>query len=86
VQKEVEINIKYKGYIQQELKEVERFKKYEHMPLPRDFDYSKLQGLSNEIKEKLNFFKPLTIGQAKRIPGMTAAAISVLMVYFSRKK
>jgi len=86
VQKEVEINIKYKGYIQQELKEIEKVKKYENMPLPTDFDYSKLQGLSNEMKEKLNLFKPTTIGQAKRIPGMTPAAISVLMIHFSRKK
>jgi tRNA uridine 5-carboxymethylaminomethyl modification enzyme len=80
VKQQVEIQIKYSGFIQRQLKEVERFKNLEKIKIPPDFDYQKLGGLSKEVKEKLSRFKPLSLGQASRISGVTPAAISILMV------
>jgi len=76
----VEIEIKYEGYIQKQLREIERFKNMERVKIPLDFEYSTVHGLSNELKEKLVSIKPTTLGQAARIEGITPAAISVLMV------
>jgi tRNA uridine 5-carboxymethylaminomethyl modification enzyme len=78
---QVEIEVKYSGFIQRQLKDVERFKHLEKIRLPVDFDYSNLSGISREIREKLAKFKPLNLGQASRISGVTPAAISLLMVY-----
>ena len=72
--------IKYEGYIQKQLREIERFKNMERVKIPPDFDFSTVHGLSNELKEKLTGIKPTTIGQVSRIEGITPAAISVLMV------
>ena len=80
VAKQVEIEIKYEGYIQKQLKEIERFKNMERVKIPPDFIFSAVHGLSNELKEKLAGIKPTTLGQASRIEGITPAAISVLMV------
>jgi len=82
--KEVEIEIKYSGFIQRQLKEVERFKNLEKIKLPQNLDYSGISSLSREIKEKLNKFRPLNLGQASRISGVTPAAISILMVYLRK--
>lgn len=81
---QIQIEVKYAGFIQRQLKDVERFKHLEKIKLPSDFDYSKLSGISREIKEKLVKFKPLNLGQASRISGVTPAAVSLLMVYLRR--
>ncbi len=80
VAKQVEIEIKYEGYIKRQLAEIERFRHLEQIRLPEDFDYHRVHGLSNELKEKLSAVRPASLGQASRIAGITPAAISVLMV------
>ena len=80
IARQVEIEIKYEGYIQKQLREIERFKNLEQIKIPADFIFSKVHGLSNELKEKLADVKPSSLGQASRIEGITPAAISVLMV------
>jgi tRNA uridine 5-carboxymethylaminomethyl modification enzyme len=80
VTQQVEIEIKYEGYIQRQLAEIERFKNLEKIRLPEGFDYNAVNGLSNELKEKLSAVRPASLGQASRISGITPAAISVLMV------
>jgi len=81
---QVEIGIKYSGFIQRQLKEVERFANLEKIKLPQDLDYGNISSLSREIKEKLNRFRPINLGQASRISGVTPAAISILMVYLRK--
>jgi tRNA uridine 5-carboxymethylaminomethyl modification enzyme len=80
VAKQVEIEIKYEGYIQKQLREIERFKNMEGVKIPLNFAFSAVHGLSNELKEKLTRIQPATLGQVSRIEGITPAAISVLMV------
>ena len=80
VAQQVEIEIKYEGYIQKQIKEIEKFKNLERMKIPPDFDFLCIHGLSNELKEKLSRTKPTSLGQVSRIDGMTPAAMSVLMV------
>lgn len=82
---EVEIEIKYSGYLEKQLREVEKFKKWESMLIPEDIDYYVIPGLSNEIREKLSKFRPISIGQALRIPGVTPAAISAIQVYLKKR-
>ncbi len=79
-QRQVEIEIKYEGYIKRQVKEIKKFKDLERIRIPDEFDYSKAHGLSNEIREKLERIRPASLGQASRTDGMTPAAISVLMV------
>jgi tRNA uridine 5-carboxymethylaminomethyl modification enzyme len=81
---QIEIGVKYAGFIQRQTKDVERFKHLEKIKLPVDFDYSGLSGMSREIREKLAKFKPLNLGQASRISGVTPVAISLLMVYLRK--
>jgi tRNA uridine 5-carboxymethylaminomethyl modification enzyme len=80
VARQVEIEIKYEGYIDRQYAEINKFKNLERIRIPDDFDYGSAHGLSNEIREKLSRIKPLSLGQASRIDGITPAAISVLMV------
>ncbi|MDD2688579.1 MAG: tRNA uridine-5-carboxymethylaminomethyl(34) synthesis enzyme MnmG [Candidatus Omnitrophica bacterium] len=80
---QVEIEVKYSGFIQRQLRDVEKFKNLERIKLPA-LDYTLIPGLSREIKEKLSKFKPLNLGQASRISGVTPAAISLLMVYLRK--
>ena len=80
VRRQVEIEIKYEGYIKRQLKEIEKFKDLEKMKIPQDFDFTIVHGLSNELKEKLSEVGPSSLGQASRIDGITPAAISVLMI------
>jgi tRNA uridine 5-carboxymethylaminomethyl modification enzyme len=80
VARQVEIEIKYEGYIKRQMTEIERFKHLERIRLPEDFDYRGVHGLSNELKEKLSAVRPTSLGQASRISGITPAAITVLMV------
>jgi tRNA uridine 5-carboxymethylaminomethyl modification enzyme len=77
---QVEIDIKYEGYIARQRREIEKFQSLERMPIPSDFDFNRVHGLSNELKEKLSAVKPASLGQTSRIDGMTPAALSVLMV------
>ncbi|MEJ2472634.1 MAG: tRNA uridine-5-carboxymethylaminomethyl(34) synthesis enzyme MnmG [Desulfobacterales bacterium] len=77
---QVEIDIKYEGYIARQQREIEKFQNLERMAIPSDFDFNRVHGLSNELKEKLSAVKPASLGQTSRIDGMTPAAISVLMV------
>jgi len=77
---QVEIQIKYEGYILRQTNEIKKYKDLEKINIPIGFNYSQVHGLSNEIKEKLNTVLPKSLGQASRIEGMTPAAISVLMI------
>jgi tRNA uridine 5-carboxymethylaminomethyl modification enzyme len=77
---QVEIAVKYEGYIQKHLREIEKYKDLEKIRIPENFDYGQSHGLTNELKEKLAAVRPASLGQASRIDGMTPAAISVLMV------
>ncbi len=80
VAKQVEIEVKYEGYIQRQLREIEKFNHLEKIRIPDSFDYGAVHGLSNELKEKLSAIQPVSLGQASRMDGMTPAAISILMV------
>ena len=82
---EVEIQIKYEGYIKMQEAQVEKFKKLEVKLLPEDLDYEQINGLSLEARQKLNKFKPRSIGQASRISGVSPADISVLLIYLQMK-
>lgn len=79
--KEVELEIKYAGYIQRQLREINRFKKMENKIIPSDFSYNAVKGLSMEAKEKLEKIRPNSIGQALRLEGITPADIAILLVY-----
>ena len=85
VAEQVAIQAKYAGYIDRQQTEINRTKRYNHLKLPVDVDYSRVSGLSNEVSEKLKLQKPETLGQASRIPGITPAAISLLLVYLKKK-
>lgn len=80
VRDQVEIQVKYKGYIDRQLEQIERAAKFENTKLPKDFDYAVINGLTTEVREKLIKCQPDTLGQASRIPGMTPAAISVISI------
>lgn len=81
---EIELQVKYAGYIQRQEEQVERFRRLERMELPQDFRYKGLPGLSNEVVEKLTTIQPRSLGQAARISGVTPAAIAVLQVHLKR--
>jgi len=85
VAEQVEIQIKYAGYIVRQREEIERHQRQEGMPLPDDLDYSQVRGLSNEACQKLEDSRPTTIGQASRISGVTPAAISLLLVHMKKR-
>ena len=84
VLEQVEIKIKYKGYIDKELENVEKLSRLENIKIPSNFDYSKLNSISTEAKQKLMKFKPETIGQASRISGVSPSDINVLLIYMGR--
>lgn len=86
VKEQLEIKTKYAGYIERQQTEILKAKRQESMIIPDDFTYENISGLSNEIVQKLNKTKPQSIGQAARIPGVTPAAISLLMVYIKRAR
>ena len=81
---QVDINIKYEGYLRRQLKQVEQFKKLENKKLPQDIDYSTVSGIRIEAQQKLNSYKPVSIGQASRISGVSPADISVLLIYMEQ--
>ena len=84
VQVQVEINLKYEGYIRRQLKQVEQFKKLEKKKLPPDLDYDQISSLRIEAKQKLKEYRPVSIGQASRIAGVSPADISVLLVHLEQ--
>ncbi len=84
IKEDVQLRIKFHGYIQRQQEQVNRFKKMEAKALPTDIDYSELSGLSNEVVEKLSTIQPRSLGQASRISGVTPAAISVLQVHLKK--
>lgn len=86
VREQVNIEIKYEGYIKRQLQQVEQFKKLEGKRLPENFDYSEVKSLRREAVQKLNKVQPATVGQASRISGVSPADISVLLVHFTRKQ
>ncbi len=86
VREQVNIEIKYEGYIKRQMQQVAQFKKLEDKKLPEDFDYSEVNSLRREAVQKLNKVQPATIGQASRISGVSPADISVLLVHFTRKQ
>ena len=85
-QEQVEIQVKYEGYIKLQLAQVEKFKKLEAKLLPEDMDYKNLKGISLEARQKLDKFKPVSIGQASRISGVSPADIAVLLIYLEQKR
>jgi tRNA uridine 5-carboxymethylaminomethyl modification enzyme len=83
---QVEMGVKYEGYIQKQMEQVDKFRQLENMRIPDNFTYESIPGLSREIVQKLTRIRPSSLGQASRISGITPAAISVLMVYLKRRE
>ncbi len=82
----MEVQIKYEGYIEKQLRRIEKFKKLENKKIPRDMDYDLIEGLRLEARQKLNDIRPLSIGQASRISGVSPADINVLMIYMEKER
>ncbi|EXF46564.1 tRNA uridine 5-carboxymethylaminomethyl modification protein GidA [Pseudomonas sp. BAY1663] len=85
VAEQVEIKTKYAGYIERQQEEIERLRASENVRLPTDLDYATIAGLSKEIQHKLGLARPETLGQASRIPGVTPAAVSLLMIHLKKR-
>jgi tRNA uridine 5-carboxymethylaminomethyl modification enzyme len=85
VRLQIEVRAKYSGYIERQQDEIDRQRKHEELPLPADLDYANVAGLSNEVRQKLAAAKPDTLGQASRLPGVTPAAVSVLLIHLKRR-
>jgi tRNA uridine 5-carboxymethylaminomethyl modification enzyme len=86
VAEQVEVSIKYAGYIDRQRVEVDRQREHEATRLPEDIDYAAVRGLSTEVRQKLAAQRPETVGQAARISGVTPAAISLLLVHLKRRE
>jgi tRNA uridine 5-carboxymethylaminomethyl modification enzyme len=86
VAEQVAIQTRYAGYVERQRDEVARARRQEETTLPADFDFSNVRGLSNEVRQKFEQVRPQTIGQASRIPGVTPAAISLLLVHLKKRK
>jgi tRNA uridine 5-carboxymethylaminomethyl modification enzyme len=86
IQEEIEINVKYDGYLEREEKLIEKMKYLEGIKIPEDIDYSQVAGLRKEIVQKLIKFKPMTLGQASRLEGITPAAITALLVHIEKMR
>jgi tRNA uridine 5-carboxymethylaminomethyl modification enzyme len=85
VRLQVEVRAKYSGYIERQTQDIERTRRHESLRLPADLDYARLAGLSNEVKQKLAEARPGTLGQASRVPGITPAAVSILLVHLKKR-
>jgi tRNA uridine 5-carboxymethylaminomethyl modification enzyme len=85
VKLQVEVQAKYSGYLKRQSDEIERQLRHEELLLPIDIDYSRVSGLSNEARQRLCDVRPATLGQAGRIPGLTPAAVSLLLVYLKKR-
>jgi tRNA uridine 5-carboxymethylaminomethyl modification enzyme len=86
VREQVEIQLKYEGYIARQLQEVDRLRRLEARRIPAGLDYSRVVGFSREVREKLTAIRPLSVGQASRIPGITPSAVSLLLVALERDR
>ena len=86
VQEQVEIQIKYDGYIQRQQRQIHQFKRLENFRIPDTFDYASVQGLKTEAREKLAKIRPASIGQASRLPGVSPADISILTVILHQQR
>ncbi|WIX32831.1 tRNA uridine-5-carboxymethylaminomethyl(34) synthesis enzyme MnmG [Salinicola sp. JS01] len=86
VAEQVQIEAKYSGYIARQQEEIERLKRHEATPLPEALDYAKVEGLSHEIRQKLEQARPQTLGQAGRISGVTPAAVSILLIHLKKRR
>ena len=86
VGEQVNINIKYDGYLQRQLRQVEQFKRLEMRKLPEDLDYDAVPSLRTEARQKLRQYRPSSIGQASRLAGVSPADISVLLIYMERRR
>ena len=84
VAQEIEIQVKYQGYIERQEEQIARFKKMERLKIPPNLDFSSISSLSSEVKEKLSKIQPVSLGQASRISGITPAALSILMIYLKK--
>ena len=85
VREQLQIRAKYAGYIDRQRDEIERLQRYENTALPADFDYAAISGLSNEVRQKLLETRPQTLARASRIPGVTPAAVSLLLIYLKKR-
>jgi len=85
VAEQLEVQARYSGYIERQQEEIERQQRNEEVRLPEDFDYDDVRGLSAEVREKFLRHRPATLGQAARIPGVTPAAVSLLLIHLKRK-
>ena len=85
VAQQIEIDAKYSGYIDRQLDEIERLRAYEETAIPEDLDFNQVQGLSNEVKQKLTETRPATLARASRVPGVTPAAVSLLLIYLKKR-
>ncbi|MBJ7554848.1 tRNA uridine-5-carboxymethylaminomethyl(34) synthesis enzyme MnmG [Marinomonas spartinae] len=85
VSEQVQIAVKYAGYISRQAEDIERLRRQENTPLPEDLDYSRMEGLSNEIKQKLTQARPATLAAASRIQGVTPAAVSLLLIHLKKR-
>jgi tRNA uridine 5-carboxymethylaminomethyl modification enzyme len=85
VRAQVEVRARYAGYIERQEEEIERARRNEETALPADLDYGQLKGLSHEVRQKLDQVRPVTLGQAGRIPGVTPAAVSILLVHLKKR-
>jgi len=86
VAEQIEIQAKYSGYLERQQAEIQRQHRHQDQPLAVNFDYNTVRGLSNEAREKLQNVRPETIGQAARIPGITPAAVSLLLIHMKKHK
>lgn len=85
VSEQVQISVKYAGYIARQADDIERMRRQENTALPEDLDYAKIDGLSNEVKQKLQEARPATLAAASRIQGVTPAAVSLLLVHLKKR-
>jgi tRNA uridine 5-carboxymethylaminomethyl modification enzyme len=85
VQLQVEVQAKYTGYIDRQQEEIERQRRHEELRLPETLDYAQVRGLSTEVRQRLQEVRPATLGQASRVPGVTPAAVSLLLVHLKRE-
>ena len=85
VKQQVEVQAKYSGYLKRQSEEIDRQQRHEEFRLPADLDYAQVAGLSNEARQSLSAVRPQTLGQAARIPGLTPAAVSLLLVYLKKR-
>ncbi|HEX6638585.1 MAG TPA: tRNA uridine-5-carboxymethylaminomethyl(34) synthesis enzyme MnmG, partial [Steroidobacteraceae bacterium] len=86
IRAQLEVAAKYSGYIERQEEEIARHRRHEETSLPPDLDYAHVAGLSNEVRQKLAQLRPATVGQAARVPGVTPAAVSILLVHLKKTR